>query len=84
MTFRTRSLASLIACEALLTPHAARAEASAAEISAAKHAFESALAAEAEQRWADAALKLREAIAVKDTPEAPWIGNGAGIAHWTG
>lgn len=68
MTFRTRSLASLIACAALLAPQPARAEASSAEISAAKHAFESALAAEAEQRWADAALKLREAIAVKDTP----------------
>jgi len=68
MIFRTRSLASLIACAALLAPHPARAEASAAEISAAKQAFESALAAQAEQRWAEAALKLREAIAVKDTP----------------
>ncbi|MEI9951554.1 MAG: hypothetical protein WDO74_21895 [Pseudomonadota bacterium] len=68
MIFRTRSLASLIACAALFVPHSARAEANAAEISAAKHAFESALAAEAEQRWADAALKLREAVAVKDTP----------------
>ncbi|MEI9936333.1 MAG: hypothetical protein WDO69_03830 [Pseudomonadota bacterium] len=68
MIFRTRSLASLIACAALFAPHSALAEASASEISAAKHAFESALDAEAEQRWADAALKLREAIALKDTP----------------
>ncbi|HKO53896.1 MAG TPA: hypothetical protein VJV79_39585 [Polyangiaceae bacterium] len=68
MIFRARSLALLIACAALFTPHSAQAEASAAEISAAKQAFESALAAEAEQRWADAALELREAIAVKDTP----------------
>lgn len=68
MTFRTRLLASLIACATFVSPHRARAEATAAEISAAKHAFESALAAEAEQRWADAVLKLREAIAVKDTP----------------
>jgi len=68
MTSRTRSLASLIACAALFAPHSARAEATAVEISAAKHAFESALIAEEEQRWADAAQKLREAIAVKDTP----------------
>lgn len=68
MIFRTRPLASLIACVALLAPHSARAEATSVEISAAKQAFEAALAAEGEQRWADAALKLREAIAVKDTP----------------
>ncbi|HEY0466601.1 MAG TPA: hypothetical protein VGC79_20475, partial [Polyangiaceae bacterium] len=55
-------------CAALLAPRPARAETSSAEISAARHAFESALAAEADQHWAEAALKLREAIAVKDTP----------------
>lgn len=58
----------LIACAAFLVPRAARSEPGPAEISEAKHAFESALTAEAELRWADAALKLREAIAVKDTP----------------
>jgi len=68
MTFRTRSLASLIACVALFAPRWAHAEATPAEISAAKQAFESALAAESEQRWGDAAQKLREAVAVKDTP----------------
>ena len=68
MTFCTRTLASLIACAGLFAAQGAQAEANAAEISAAKQAFESALAAEAEQRWADAALKLREAVAVKDTP----------------
>ncbi|HEX2671277.1 MAG TPA: hypothetical protein VHM25_10425, partial [Polyangiaceae bacterium] len=68
MIFRTPSLATWIACAAFLAPRVARAEPSSAEISEAKHAFESALSAEAEQRWADAALKLREAIAVKDTP----------------
>ena len=68
MTFRTRSLASLIACASLLSAHAAHAEPTAAEISAARRAFDGALDAETEQRWADAALKLREAIAVKDTP----------------
>ncbi|HYP74703.1 MAG TPA: hypothetical protein VER12_02035 [Polyangiaceae bacterium] len=68
MRFRTHSLASLIGCAILLLPRMVRAEPSSAEIYSAKHAFETALAAEAEQRWADAALKLREAIAVKDTP----------------
>src|SRR6185369_2211076 len=68
MTFRTPSLATWVACAALLLPRVARSEPSSVEISEAKHAFESALAAEAEQRWADAALQLREAIAVKDTP----------------
>jgi len=68
MTFRPPSLALLIACAAFCLPHAASAEPSSAEISAAKQAFESALAAEAAERWADAALKLRDAIAVKDTP----------------
>src|SRR6185295_14440528 len=48
MTFRVRPLALLIVCAALFTPHSALAEANAAEISAAKHAFESALVAEAE------------------------------------
>ena len=68
MTFRTRLLAQLIAGAALFVPHSAQAEPSPAEISAAKHAFERALTAETEQRWADAALQLREAVAVKDTP----------------
>jgi len=67
MTFRTPSLALLIAAVVWL-PRAAQAEPSTAEISDAKHAFESALTAEAELRWADAGQKLREAIAVKDTP----------------
>ena len=68
MIFRTRSLPSLLACAALFLARAAQAEPTSTEISAAKRAFESALTAEAEQRWADAASKLREAIAVKDTP----------------
>jgi len=68
MMFRTRLLASLIACATFFAPGPAQAEPTAAEISAAKQAFESALAAESGQRWADAALKLREAIAVKETP----------------
>jgi hypothetical protein len=68
MTFRTRLLASLVASAALFAPHSVRAEANAEDISAAKHAFESALEAEAEQRWADAVVRLREAVAVKDTP----------------
>ncbi|HYP98786.1 MAG TPA: hypothetical protein VER96_08935 [Polyangiaceae bacterium] len=67
MTFRTPSLALLLAAVAWV-PRTAQAEPNPAEISDAKHAFESALTAEAESRWADAAQKLREAIAVKDTP----------------
>ncbi len=61
-------MALLLVCTALSLAQAAHAEPSAVEISAAKHAFEAALGAEAEQRWADAGTKLREAIAVKDTP----------------
>jgi len=68
MIFRRPLLASLIACAALSLPKPARAEPSSAEISAAKHAFEEALVAEGDQRWADAAQNLRQAIAVKDTP----------------
>jgi hypothetical protein len=68
MTFRTGKVASLIACAALVVSRSAHAEPNTAELSAAKQAFESALDAEAEQRWADAVLKLREAVSVKDTP----------------
>jgi hypothetical protein len=68
MIFRRRSLAPLIATVSLFLARAAHAEPSAAEISSAKRAFESALDAESDQRWADAASNLREAIAVKDTP----------------
>jgi hypothetical protein len=68
MKFRTGSLAALIACAALFTSYSARAEPNAAELSAAKQAFESALDAQAEQRWADAVRSLREAVSVKDTP----------------
>lgn len=68
MTFRTPLLSSLLACAVLSWSGAAWAEPTAEEISEAKQAFESALAAEAELRWADAAQKLRAAVAVKDTP----------------
>lgn len=68
MIFRIPLLASLIACAAFSLPKLARAEPSSAEISAARHAFEEALLAEGEQRWAAAAEKLRQAISVKDTP----------------
>ena len=63
--FHRRSLACLLLCAA---PHLAHADPSASELSAARHAFEVAVGLEADQHWADAALKLREAIAVKDTP----------------
>jgi hypothetical protein len=65
---RRRSMAWLLVSALALGARAARAEPSAAEISSAKHAFEQAVSLEAERRWAEATLKLREAIAVKDTP----------------
>lgn len=68
MMFRTPSLALLLTCAALVLCKTASAEPTSAEISAAKQAFEDALSAETELRWADAALNLRRAIAVKDTP----------------
>lgn len=48
--------------------HPAFADPSAAEISAARHAFERAVSLENDQRWGAAVLELRAAIAVKDTP----------------
>ena len=68
MSFRRPSMALLLACAALFAPHRASADPSPAELSAARHAFESALTAEREERWVQAAQQLREAIAVKDTP----------------
>ena len=65
MKFRRRSLACLLLCVA---PRLAHADPSASELSAARHAFEVAVGLENDQHWAEAALKLREAIAVKDTP----------------
>ncbi|MES1174849.1 MAG: hypothetical protein ABUL62_11030 [Myxococcales bacterium] len=67
-SFQRRALASFLVAAAALAVRAAHADAPPPDISAAKQAFESAVTLEGEQRWAEAALKLRQAIAVKDTP----------------
>ena len=65
---RRRTLAWLLVSAFALGARAAHADPSAAEISSAKHAFESAVSLEGERRWVEATVKLREAITVKDTP----------------
>ena len=68
MIFRRRSLVSLLVCAGALSTRAAQADPSPTDISAAKHAFESAVSLESEQHFREAELKLREALAIKDTP----------------
>jgi hypothetical protein len=68
MMLRRRSLPLLLACLPSLAARAAHADPSPSEISSARHAFEAAVSLESDQRWAEAELKLREAVAVKDTP----------------
>jgi len=63
-----RSSQALLLCAALLGSRPAHAEPSAQELSNARQAFESAAVLEAEQKWVEAAEKLRQALAVKDTP----------------
>jgi hypothetical protein len=53
---------------ALFVARAAHAEPSAAELSNARQAFQSAVALEGQEKWALAAQKLHEALAIKDTP----------------
>jgi hypothetical protein len=65
---RQRSLAMFLACVPALAAHSARADPSSVEISSARQAFEKAVSLESEQRWTEAELKLRAAVAVKDTP----------------
>ncbi|MET0791333.1 MAG: hypothetical protein ABW061_07400, partial [Polyangiaceae bacterium] len=65
--FGCDSLASFLLFVAA-TARVAHAEPAAADLSVAKQAFENAVSLEGERRWAEAALKLRQAIAVKDTP----------------
>ena len=67
-TFRRQSAALLVLCAASVVARAARADPAATDISVAKQAFESAVSLESERHWTEAASKLREAIAVKDTP----------------
>jgi hypothetical protein len=68
MSFRTRSLKVFSLCFVALGARAAHADPSAAQISAARQAFETAVALEADQKWAAATLKLHQALAIKDTP----------------
>ena len=68
MMFRRRILAPLLVSAAAFAAPSAHADPAAADIASAKHAFENAVSLENEQHWAEAAQKLREAIAVKDTP----------------
>jgi hypothetical protein len=68
MTLRLRSFKILLACGIALSPRLAQAEPSPAELSSARQAFENAVALESEQHWAEAIVKLRQALAIKDTP----------------
>jgi hypothetical protein len=61
-------LKALLACGVALVPRLARAEPSPAALATARQAFESAVALEAEQKWPEATAKLRQAVAIKDTP----------------
>lgn len=67
-TFRGRSLAWFFSGALALAPRHAHADPSAAELRAAKHAFESAVRLESEQHWPAAELELGKALAVKETP----------------
>lgn len=64
----SRAVAPIVLCLVLgaRTLHAA--EPTPAELANARRAFETAVSLENEQRWAEASTRLREAIAVKDTP----------------
>ncbi|MEO7036105.1 MAG: hypothetical protein ABI548_19355 [Polyangiaceae bacterium] len=55
-------------CTVVFAAHLAHADPSPGEISSARRAFETAVSFENERHWMEAALKLREALAVKDTP----------------
>jgi hypothetical protein len=63
-----RSSQVLLLCAALFGSRPAFAEPSAQDIANARQAFESAAVLEADQQWVEAAEKLRQALAVKDTP----------------
>jgi hypothetical protein len=67
-SFRARSFASFLVSTVVLGARVAKAAPATSDISSAKQAFESAVSLEAERHWAEAALKLRQAIAVKETP----------------
>ncbi len=68
MIVRSRCLETLLICAATFVSRWGYADPSPAEISSARQAFETAVSLESAQQWAEATLKLREALAVKDTP----------------
>jgi hypothetical protein len=68
MIVRSRCLETLLICAVSLVSRWGYADPSPVEISAARQAFESAVRLENAQQWAEATSKLREALAVKDTP----------------
>jgi hypothetical protein len=68
MIVRSRCLETLLICAASFVSRWGYADPSPVEISSARQAFESAVSLETAQHWADATLKLREALAIKDTP----------------
>jgi hypothetical protein len=68
MIFGPRWFAGLLLCSVAFGVRAAHAEPTPAEISTARQAFESAVALEADQKWLEASKRLREALAIKDTP----------------
>jgi hypothetical protein len=59
---------ALVALAALWTSAPALAEPTAAEVAVARRAFAEATALEKEKKWAEAEGKLREAVAIKETP----------------
>jgi hypothetical protein len=68
MIVRSRCLETFLICAATFVSRWGYADPSPVEISAARQAFETAVNLESAERWAEATLKLREALAVKDTP----------------
>ncbi|HEY1533525.1 MAG TPA: hypothetical protein VGF76_05890 [Polyangiaceae bacterium] len=68
MIVRSRCLETLLFCAATFVSRWADADPSPVEISSARQAFETAVSLESAQQWAEATLKLRQALAVKDTP----------------
>lgn len=68
MTFCSRWFTGLLLSSVAFGARPAQAQPTAAELSTARQAFESAVALEADRKWLEASTKLHEALAIKDTP----------------
>lgn len=68
MTVRARASGTLFLLTCLLSSGRALAQPSSNELNSARQAFKDAVALEGEHKWVEAAAKLHEALAVKDTP----------------